>query len=46
VAYRNFRFLRPNVEAAAIDAVTYVLAGHLGPDGLRLGAATWIVAQP
>lgn len=38
-------FADPDADAtrAAIDAVRAALAPHLGPDGVRLGAATWIV---
>jgi SAM-dependent methyltransferase len=33
----------PETEARALDAVRAALAPHQGPDGIRLGAAAWLV---
>jgi SAM-dependent methyltransferase len=33
----------PELRAAALPAVRSALAAHDGPDGVRLGAATWVV---
>jgi hypothetical protein len=43
IARTMFRDPAPDARARAIDAVRAALAGHYEQDGVRLGAATWLI---